>query len=132
MEMLYMRHFFVYTKKYSIQKIFPGELIWWFSIGFIRVGAILDPFSDPLWPNMSDATMKWMHFEVIFLKLPNFHWFYNEFYQISRSFLTQTHILAMSYKVFLRFSDENGCHLLHFLHVPSVLQWNRHFFGHFQ
>ena len=42
----HMRHFFVYTKKYSIQKkIFPGELIWWFSIGFIRVGAILDPFS---------------------------------------------------------------------------------------
>ena len=54
------------------RKIFPGELVWWVSNSFIRVGAILDPFLDPFWPNMSGAAMKWMHFEVIFLNLLHF------------------------------------------------------------
>ena len=71
--MSYMRYFFLYIqKKIFHTKIFPGELIWWFSIGFIRVGAILDPFLDPFWPNTSGAAMKWMHFEVSFSQFTSF------------------------------------------------------------
>ena len=62
-----MRHFFVYTKKIlHTKKILPGDLVWWFSIGFIRVGAILDPFFDPFSSNTSSCAMESAKFEVIF------------------------------------------------------------------
>ena len=67
-----MRHFFCIYKEIFHTKIFPGELIWWFSIGFIRVGAILDTFSDPFWPNMSGCAMKWMNSEVLFSQITSF------------------------------------------------------------
>ena len=50
----------------SSEKILPGELIYWFSICFIRVGTIVDNFSDPFWPNMSGCAMTWMNSEVLF------------------------------------------------------------------
>ncbi len=68
-----MRHFFVYTKKYFIQKkILPGDLVWWFSTGFIRVGAILDPFFDPFSSNTSSCAIESANFEVPFFTIGPF------------------------------------------------------------
>ena len=69
----HLKHFFFgYPKRIFQTKNIPGRahlvVFHWFYKGWSHFGPLFKPF----WPNMSGATMKWMHVEVLFSQFTSF------------------------------------------------------------
>ncbi len=68
----HMRYLFFLDKDNLWTENLSGAPIWQFTIGFIRVGAISDPFSDPFPSNTLGWAIEFVKLEVPFFKNGSF------------------------------------------------------------